>query len=270
MSFLRKSLTARLIFYFLTLSAIIITLIVLISFGNVRNTLTQSIYERLGAVSTLKEDELNRWLLDKKNEIVFLSNRSELNRNLLTLTIYDEDTSTYQTAHKELSTYLNLEARNLTSFQEIFLLSPVGGKVLASTIQGNEGQYRVSDSYYTQGRIGQYVQKVYISPQTGKPTMTISTPIFDARGNLVGVLAAHLDLERLDNIILQRAGLGQTGETYLVDRFNNFISAARFGEIESPRGVHTEGIDAALQGTDGRGTYANYGGTPVIGVYRCL
>ncbi|RJP48854.1 MAG: GAF domain-containing protein [Anaerolineaceae bacterium] len=270
MRFLRTNLTARLIFLFTTLSAIIIAIIALISFVNARNALTQSVYERLDAVSTLKEEELNRWIFDKQNEIVFLSRRSELNRNLRTLAAHDEDTSFYQAAHNSLTIFLTTESSNLTSFQELILLSPVGGKILVSTEQENEGQYRVSDSYYSQGRLGLYIQKVYTSPQTGKPTLTISAPVYDTQGNLVGVLAAHLDLERLDSVILQRAGLGETGETYLVDRFNNFISAARFGERELPRGIHTEGIDAAMEGIDGKGEYPNYDGIPVIGVYRSL
>lgn len=270
MRFLRTNLTARLIFLFTTLSAIIIAIIALISFVNARNALTQSVYERLDAVSTLKEEELNRWIFDKQNEIVFLSRRSELNRNLRTLAAHDEDTSFYQAAHNSLTIFLTTESSNLTSFQELILLSPVGGKILVSTEQENEGQYRVSDSYYSQGHLGLYIQKVYTSPQTGKPTLTISAPVYDTQGNLVGVLAAHLDLERLDSVILQRAGLGETGETYLVDRFNNFISAARFGERELPRGIHTEGIDAAMEGIDGKGEYPNYDGIPVIGVYRSL
>lgn len=270
MRVLRTSLTARLIIYFLSLSAVIITLIVAVSFANVRNTLTRSIYQQMDAVSTLKEDELNRWIQDKTEEIVFFSQRAELAWNLLTLDAYDEDTTLYRSAYNNLTAILRNEGGSLASFQEIFLLSPVGGKILVSTVPANEGQYRVSDSYYTQGRLGLYIQNVYTSPQTSKPTMTIATPIFDARGELAGVLAAHLDLERLDRIILQRAGLGETGETYLVDRFSNFISAARFGEREFPRGVHTEGIDAAVQGMDGSGLYTNYDGTPVIGVYKWL
>lgn len=270
MRFWTKSLIARLIIYFLAFSAISLALIVLILFGNVQNTLTQSIYDRLGAVSTLKEDELNRWVLDNKNEIAFLAQRAEVRQNLLTISEYDENSNFYEAAYNRLSTYLNTESIYHTSFQEIFLLSPVGGKVLISTIQQNEGQYRVSDTYYTRGRLDIYVQNVYTSPQTGKPTMTIATPVLDTNGSLVGVLAAHVDLERLDSIILQRSGLGETGETYLVDKFNNFISAAQFGEREYPRGVHTEGINTALQGIDGESLYTNYNNVPVIGVYKWL
>ncbi|NJN44152.1 MAG: hypothetical protein HC806_05120 [Anaerolineae bacterium] len=59
--------------------------------------------------------------------------------------------------------------------------------------------------------------------------MSISTPILTTDGKRLGVLAAHLNLELLDAIVLERSGLGETGETYLVDNFNNFVSEARYG-----------------------------------------
>jgi len=270
MRFWTKSLMARLVTYFLALSAIGVIVTTLISLGIVRTALTQSIYDRLGAVATLKEDELNRWMSDQRNEILSISQDAELINNVIALSTFKEQSIDYKKTHDNLLTYLTLEAKNYASFHEIILFSPVGGKILVSTVAQNEGLYRVSDSYYTQGRLNLYVQNVYTSPQTGKPTMTISAPIFDSRGNLAGVLAAHFNLERLDSIVLQRAGLGDTGETYLVDRSNNFISAARFSERKFPRGIHTEGIDTALQGTSGSGLYLNYSDVPVIGVYKWL
>ncbi|MHC4434677.1 MAG: GAF domain-containing protein, partial [Planctomycetota bacterium] len=58
------------------------------------------------------------------------------------------------------------------------------------------------------------------------------------------------------------------GETYLVNTSSVFVSSeAPLGGQEFPGGVHSEGIDAALQGIDGAGLYRNYAGIPVIGVY---
>ena len=74
----------------------------------------------------------------------------------------------------------------------------------------------------------------------------------------------------MDKIVLKRAGLGTSGQTYLVDRSNALVSAERFGEQEFPLGVHSEGIEAAIQGIDGSGLYLNYEGVPVIGVYRWI
>ena len=270
MRFWNKSLMARLVTYFLTLSAIGVTITTLITLAIVRNSLTRSIYDRLEAVATLKEDELNRWVNDQRDELAYLSVAPDMRADLQALSTAEEDSAEYATAYDGVLEMLLEEVEGHPSFSEMFVMSSVGGKVLASTEKGNEGQYRVSDSYFTQGRLDLYVQNVYTSPQTGQPAMTVSAPVRDARGNLLGVIAIHINLERLDSIILQRAGLGDTGETYIVDRFNNFISAAHSGEREYPRGVHTQGIDASLQGEDGQALYTNYEGVPVIGVYRWM
>ena len=270
MRFWTKSLMARLVTYFLALSAIGVILTTLISLSIVRTALTQSIYDRLGAVATLKEDELNRWVTDQSSELVSIAQNKDLIDDMIAFSTFKEESIDYKKAHDRLFAELTVEVKHYTSFQEMILLSPVGGRILVSTDVQNEGLYRVSDTYYTQGRLKLFVQNVYTSPLTGEPTMTISTPVLDSKGNLVGVLAAHVNLERLDSIVLQRAGLGTTGETYLVDRTNSFVSAARFGERKFPRGIHTQGIDSALQGISGSGLYLNYGNVPVIGVYKWL
>ena len=75
---------------------------------------------------------------------------------------------------------------------------------------------------------------------------------------------------KLDRIVKDRTGLGSSGESYLVDAFNVFVSAEGFGTEQYPRGVHSFGIDAAVNGERGAGTYSNYAGVPVIGVFRWI
>ena len=63
------------------------------------------------------------------------------------------------------------------------------------------------------------------SDLTGSPTITVASPLFDQNGGgqRVAVLAANLQLERLDRIILERTGLGETGQTYLVGGDSRFV-----------------------------------------------
>lgn len=270
MQLLRNSLTARLVGYFLPLSFLVLAVLVIGSFINRRNAIIAYAYERLEITSTLKEEELNRWLGDKQSEVLSLSRNSSITRNMSNLTSFPEGSGIYLRTLNTLSEFLNEEGRSLDSYREIFLISPTGGIVLASTIPENVGGIQIAQSYYTQGRIRLNIQKVYTSMDTGEPTMTIASPIIDSQGNMVGVIAAHLDLERLDNVVLQRTGLGTTGESYLVDSLKNFMSPARFGDREFPQGVSTFAIDTVITSTDGQGMYENYDGTPVIGVYDWL
>ncbi len=140
--------------------------------------------------------------------------------------------------------------------------------MIASTNPARLGNYRVNDLFYTRGKTETFIQNVYTSPVTGRTELTIATPIFDAAGTTIAVLAGHLDLAYLDRLMADRTGLGSTGEAYLVSAANDFVSADRFGREEFRRGVFSEGITAALGGTRGVGVYTNYAGTPVIGAYR--
>ena len=140
----------------------------------------------------------------------------------------------------------------------MFVLSEVGGKIVVSTDPSHEGQYRVTDRYYTQGKLGTFVQNVYPSPITLAPTMTVATPLLDESGRRLGVLAVHLSLKRMDEIIQERIGVGASNEAYLVDRLNVFVSGERFGRQEFPAGSAPKAIDAAVQGSNGAGLYTNY------------
>ncbi|MDO9325669.1 MAG: PAS domain-containing protein, partial [Methanoregula sp.] len=79
----------------------------------------------------------------------------------------------------------------------------------------------------------------------------------------------HISLSRIDHIILERTGLGISGETYLVYKTGRIVSDVPLMKSGSLLAfVHSEGIDSALGGNDGSCFYRNYAGEPVIGVYH--
>jgi GAF domain-containing protein len=76
-------------------------------------------------------------------------------------------------------------------------------------------------------------------------------------------------MDTLSKIMLERAGLGQTGETYLVGTNHAMLTESRSGE----EGIYvrTEGASAAIGNhAHGAGVYDGYRGEPVVGVYRWL
>jgi len=269
MRLLTKSLMARIVSYFLLLSLVTVSLVAYVAFLQARDALTQSVFERLRAVATLKEDTLSQWVGDQSQSVLFIAHVPEVRAMASVLSSHDPSEPDYQSAYIYLSEYLGSLIASQPDLQEIFLLADADGKVVFSTDPIRNGEDKSSDLYFIEGRWRTFVQNVYHSAQD-KPTMTISTPLLDDTGQRLGVLAAHLNLERMDAIILERASLGESGETYLVDKFNVFVSRERFGREDFPAGVHSQGIDAALQTSSGFGLYSNYQGVPVIGVYRWL
>jgi len=267
MKFWKKSLMARLVGYFLLLSLVTVSLVGYVAFIRAREALKQSVFDRLHAVATLKEDELNRWIDDQRRDVVFIAWLPEMRAQAGSLLSHPESDPDYQAAYALLTEYLNFVVTSTSDSAELFILD-LNGNIVLSTDKAHEGQSQAEALYFIQGR-SRLTQHVYTSPLTGKPTITIATPLFNERKRRVGVLASHLNLARMDRLILERTGLGRSGETYLVNTSNAFVSAeALFKGQEFPGGVHSEGIDTALQGIDGSGLYLNYASVPVIGVHR--
>ena len=109
------------------------------------------------------------------------------------------------------------------------------------------------------------MQPVAATDLSDAQVIVIATPLFDRDGEQVAVVAGVLNLARLDQIILQETGLGETGEAYLVGSDGGPVHASMRGEF--PDGVSSDGIDRALVQTEGQGLYENYRGVPVMGVY---
>lgn len=265
----------RLVGYFLVLSLATTGFVVYTTYVQARYTLTQSVFDQLTAVARLKERNLIRWTDTQREDTLLIDQLLEERSpalHLLQLEAEQIPTTSplYQSAYRELAELLHILHEDKPTFAEILILSEKGGKVIASTQPEHEGEYRVLDSYFVQGKSGTFIQKVYPSPVTGKPALTISTPLQDEAGVVRGVLAVHLNLGEMDTLVMEHIGAEKTGETYLVDAYNVFVSGDRFGRDEYPRGIHTMGIDAAVQGQSGARLYANYAGIPVIGAYRWI
>ncbi len=271
MRFWRQSLLARLLVYFLLLAVLPLATVGVLAYYQGQRTLQADILNHLNTTAILKEGEINRWVESMKQDTRLLAQNPLFRQNAERLLTQDEGSSELLAAHQALQSYLDAVLANKPDFLEILVLKGVGGKVLFSTNSQHEGNYEVTSSFFIEGRTRTYIQNVYLSASLGKLAMTVATPIHSESGQTVGVLAVHLNLSRLNEIMLQRTGLGATGETYLVDQYNVFVSEARFGGEGFPRGVHTQGIDTALlKREDGTGIYPNYRGVPVLGAYRWI
>jgi methyl-accepting chemotaxis protein len=106
--------------------------------------------------------------------------------------------------------------------------------------------------------------------------MFVTHPLVDDQtGQTVAVLAGRLDTSTLGQIMTKRTGLGETDETYLVSAESNYlVTPSRFEDegYVPTQAYHSQGIDRALSGEDGFGSYDNYRDPPaeVMGVYRWL
>ena len=269
MSYLKKSLLARLVVYFLLLALLTVVGVGAMAFLRARSALQEAAYDRLRVAATLKADALTQWVDDQREDLLLMAGLPSVQLPAQDLLPYDTAGTAFKSAYAELQNTITSATERKDAWHEMLILSEKG-EVILSTNPAHEGNRHTLDQYFTVGQTQTFVQKVYALPETFQPTITVATPLPDATSPRRGVLAVHLNLERMDGIILERTGLATGSESYLVDRYNAFLSSERFGSEEFPRGVQSEGIDAAVLGQDGASLYLNYKGVPVIGVYRWL
>ena len=275
----KRSLLVQIVGSFSLLSLAIVALLGYLAFSQAKTALKESVFNRLTTAASLKEGELNRWLLDRRDRLISLSQVAEVKTHGKILLTQKKSTPEYQSAVATLQTFFSESMGDRANYREIAILSK-SGRILVSSNPEKIGAYLPLDQLTDvtpRSDDMAFVSNFYQSRDSQKPTATFSISIFDENEKRLGLLAVHLSLELIDKIIGDNRGLGMTAETYLVANLGNnfsnhnaFISAERFGSEEFPESVESDGISAAMAGNDDRGLYLNYRKVPVIGVYRWL
>ncbi len=266
-------LAAKLTILFLLLTTIPLAVVGYLAFDNGRRTIEQNTINHLISTNILKEAEFDRWVQGNERSLRELARRPLVREYAAMLASLDPPTDPeYQAAYMSIyDDHLTPALEEDRGFLDLSILRGDDGWILISTNKSLEGKYRESEPYFVEGKSRTYVQNVYYSLTLGEAAMTIATPIRDREGNLIAVLAGHVDLAEMSEIMMQRSGLSATEETYLVNTFNFFVTEPRFGEgYALKKAVHTEGVETCLEHNDGVGFYDDYRGVPVIGAYRWM
>jgi methyl-accepting chemotaxis protein len=118
------------------------------------------------------------------------------------------------------------------------------------------------------------------APFLGRPSLFVGAEI-QHQGVGAGVLALQLPLQRIDDLMAERPGLGASGESYLVGadkrmRSDSYLQpeirsvTASFKGSIAANGVDTQASRAALSGKSGTQTIVDYRGVSVLSAYTRL
>lgn len=107
------------------------------------------------------------------------------------------------------------------------------------------------------------------APSAGEPAAFIGSPVYSGR-ELIGYYAVQIPAEPINAIMQFSAGMGKTGETYLVGRDGLMRSNSRFLEESSILRTTVSGptVDGGLAGDIGLEVVEDYRGVPVFSAYR--
>ncbi|MFW5733870.1 MAG: cache domain-containing protein, partial [Oceanidesulfovibrio sp.] len=195
------------------------------------------------------------------------------------------DTPAYNSMH---SAYLEHFARyvDILGYYDVFIIDPQGRVLFTAARESDLGQNlatgRLKDSplatAWRQARNSDnvFVDFVPYAPSNGIPAAFMAEPI-RRNGKLLCVVALQISLERLNDFMQQRSGMGETGETYLVGqdllmRSDSYLNpkdhsvAASFANPERGK-VDTVAARQALEGETGSDIITDYNGNPVFSAY---
>ncbi len=106
------------------------------------------------------------------------------------------------------------------------------------------------------------------APSNGDPASFIGCPLFDGKEK-IGVLIFQMPVSKIDAVMQDRSGLGETGETYLVGADKLMRSNSRFSEKPTIfiQKVDTLAVKEAGEGKTDSKIVKDYRGVPVLSAY---
>ncbi len=251
---------------FVILTSMPLAILVPFILGRTAEQAEQQVRNQLESVAELKSAQIDAYLERSEQVLTIIASEADLRQDIISLL---SESATPELS-ESLAGYLSEKLGTQDIFREFFLYD-TEGVILVSTNSSQLSKRVQNLPYFEPSLIESYIQPPYYEISTRDLNIIDTIPIRDDAGNVVGVLAGRADLAILSQIMLQRNGLGETGETYLVSLQNNYLlTESRFEGYPINRSYQSEGINAAVRGERGSGRYVDYRGTTVIGVYRWL
>lgn len=262
-----RRLSGRLAHWFLLVAVAPLALALPVIYQQRSAAIEAEAVERLVTVRDLKVGQLNSWLDERIGEVRAIATDYEV-RDLEGV---EPDSAGIDDVSQLFQRYVERQG----SFHEIYVVDPRTGIALASSHISTVGESRPlpahADAAHTSGDvlIGEVRQN-----EVGATTLDLSLPVHcraHPQRHLIAVVVAEIDHLALYGLLLDRTGMGQTGETLIVNRHAVAISPLRWQDNAPFRvSISAEPARLAALGQAGVTETPDYRGVPVLAAYAHL
>ncbi len=282
-----NSIQVRILLWTLALGLIPVILVGLLAYTNSQTALSTAVEDNLFSTVEIKaqrvEGRLERWqgILEIAVNLPDITGEAGAGTGIETLQRLRDDrenAAAYQAAYRDARDELIATRAPFSDAIDAIGIISMDGivQVVEGTATIVEGQDVSSSEAFIEGQIAPYISPV-LRTDDGVLAYRVYRPIIGSNGRTIGVGALLVNIVGLQNIMDDRTGLGDTGETYIIDgRSGQFLTQPMFtAEDVVLRSDARVDLDVLKRSTEGdsrtaAGSYDDYRGLPVIGAWRYL
>ena len=292
-------LKTKLTLFFLFVGLVPLSICAWIASSNAAEALFAKSFDSLRAIQQIKKNQIETYLNDAIISMNSFSRGKDVAHLYGDLVQYHKDTNVqadgpYDVTTKEYQEIWEQEGANFNQYikeagyYDLFLICAAHGHVMFSATKESDlgtnlkhGPFRDSNLAALHAKIVQtgapgIIDFAPYAPSGNAPAGFAGTPLFKD-GNLVGVLVVQLSIDRINKIMQERTGMGETGESYLVgpdfrmrsDSFLDPVNHSMKGSFASgEKGkCQTEGSEAAIRGETDARIIIDYNGSHVLSAF---
>ena len=216
----------------MTVAIIPLVFIIKLNFSNTKKTLIANSALKIEAIASLKEKNLKDYFKDLRSNIQIAQGYFNIKINMPVVIKYSKDRTNpeYIKAKETLDGQLKEWLKLKKDIVDFMLVSPEGKIVYAA----NNAHSRLElgalltgtgAKAFEEGKKGVYLSRIYKNQNTQLGYdfgMFITAPV-NIDEKFIGVIAFEVNMDNLYEFIQDTTGLGETGETLLVRKEDNYV-----------------------------------------------
>lgn len=284
---------AKLLGIFLFIGLIPLTTVAILSTKIAESALKNQAFQKLQAVQKIKYERIKKNFTEAVHDVnIYASNSALVLCSQRFINAFETNKTTSQKQWEKWALFHGPKLhmyKKAKRYYDILIISNHGDIVYSDLRNVDLGQ-NIYHGPLSNSGLSEAVQKgkdkasltdYQWYPPAKKPISFVTGPIYDANNQLIGVLVYLIDANYTAGLIHERAGMGESGETYIVgqdkrmrsnsthDIVGRSMLASYQGNIDE-NGINTETAQKALAGETGIEISSDYNHTPVLTAYTPL
>ena len=267
----------KLVALVMMVSLIGIGVTVFLSFHYSNIIIEGQVMDQLTSQSAIRADSIRNVISSKIQQIQVIADDPMI-KNLINeiSTIEDEAAFTAKASERRIDFLIEIQAfeatiGGLNDLENVEIINSDGTR-LFSLLSIRDKKNFLSDPIFVKGKNESFAQLTL--GKDSKRKLVLVTPIFDKPkdSEAIGVVIVTANTQTVDQILLNRLGLGGSGESYLVNADRVWASESRFIENAAfKQKIETLPVSLCFdKGLDHQGPYTDYRGASVLGASSCM